>query len=223
MAWWVPPHPGLYPFGTNVWTLGSNVCNMAAGTTVNLTLSLCGEGKFTCADGSCISLEQRCDLRLDCPDHSDEVQCSLVAVPAGYRITIPPPPTTHSQPLPVYFIINILSFPSIVTEDLTFVTSLQLKLRWTDTRLNYLNLKDDRTLNLLSSESVSTIWTPNVFFSNAQGNIFTNLEQGSRVECIREGVSSAGGPHLSQEGKLLILMSIMSLIHIHLVSRQDFQ
>ncbi|XP_071548102.1 uncharacterized protein [Panulirus ornatus] len=199
VAWWRPPRPGLYPFGIQRWTLGFSVCNLAEGASVSLTLSMCGVGKFTCADGGCISLAQRCDLRLDCLDHSDEAQCSLVAVPDGYQTTIPPPPTTPNKPLPIYFTIIILSFPTIVTDDLTFTASLQLKLRWMDTRLNYLNLKDDRTLNLLSRESVLSIWTPKVFFTNAHGNVFTNLNQGSRVECIKEGESAVGGPHLTHE------------------------
>lgn len=66
-------------------------------------------------------------------------------------------------------------------------------------RLNYINLKKDRTLNLLSQESKMGIWTPRVFFGNAHGNVFTNLNQGSRVECIQQGEPAVGGPHLPKE------------------------
>lgn len=181
------------------------MCGMVAGESVNITLSVCGDGKYTCADGTCINLENRCDLRLDCPDFSDEAHCSVVDIPKDYHITIPPPPTTEGKPLPIYFTINIISFPSIATEDLTFMTSFELKLRWYDTRLNYLNLKDDRTLNVLSKESSQNIWTPQLFFSNAFGNVFTNLDQSARIECIQEAESVPGGPSLPDEGELLIL------------------
>ncbi|XP_069953925.1 uncharacterized protein, partial [Cherax quadricarinatus] len=199
VAWWTPMHSGLYPFGTNTWRLGADVCNIQAGHTVNLTLSVCGSGMFTCSSGTCISLYKRCDLNVDCPDQSDEAECSLVDIPSGYSITLPPPPIDQQNVLPIYFTINILSFTSINTEDLAIVTAFELKMRWKDPRLKYLNLKEDRSLNVLSSVSVSRIWTPQVFFSNARGNVFSNLDQGSRVECIQEGMSVTGGPHLSEE------------------------
>lgn len=68
VAFWKPLEEGMYPFGTNTWVLGSKVCRLPTGTRVNLTLSVCGEGEFTCSDGTCVRLSQRCDLRVDCPD-----------------------------------------------------------------------------------------------------------------------------------------------------------
>ncbi|XP_068220335.1 uncharacterized protein [Palaemon carinicauda] len=199
IAWWKPPRKKMYPYGKNVWTMGSKICNIDIGETTNLTISVCGEGLFTCKDGTCIDLTKRCDLRADCSDQSDEASCSLLDIPSGYMANIPPPPVTENEPLPVMFMINIISFPSIETEDLTFVTSLELKLRWQDVRLTYLNLKDDRSLNVLSEAAVSQIWKPRVFFSNAQGNVFSNLKEGSRIECIRDGKSTIGPPHLEEE------------------------
>lgn len=203
MATWTPIHEGLYPFGNQEWMLETEVCGIPSGGTVNLTLSVCGAGMFTCKDGTCISLKQRCDLRVDCADQSDESQCSIVDLPEGYHISIPPPASAENKTLPIYFTINIIAFPTIVTQDLTFVASMQLKLRWQDTRLNFLNLHDDRTLNLLSEEAVASVWTPRVFFRNARGNIFTNLERGSRVEGIRQGEARRGPPSRPEEGKCI--------------------
>lgn len=198
--WW-PLREGMYPFGTKTWELSGEVCDLLPGTPVNLTLSVCRNDQFTCSDGTCIPLLSRCDLRIDCSDQSDEAQCSVVQLPQGYRSTIPPPPTTKHSPLEILLYLNIIAFPSIVTQDLTFVTTMSLNLRWKDIRLSYLNLKDDRTLNLLSGEAVASIWTPRVFFSNAQGNIFTNLGQGARVEAVRQGSSQSAPPHLTHESK----------------------
>ena len=198
-ALWRPLREGSYPFGTKTWELAGEVCNLLPGTLVNLTLSVCRNDQFTCSDGTCIPLISRCDLRIDCSDQSDEAQCSVVQLPQGYRNTIPPPPTKDGSPLQVLIYINIIAFPSIVTQDLTFVTTMSLSLRWKDVRLSYLNLKDDRTLNLLFGEAVASIWTPRVFFSNAQGNVFTNLDQGARVEAVRQGSSQPAPPHLTHE------------------------
>lgn len=128
--------------------------------------------------------------------------CSLVDIPVGYRTFIPPPPPVPGEPLRITFDVNIIAFPNIATQDLTFTATLLPTLRWQDTRLNFLNLKADRTLNLLSREASASIWTPRVFFSNAQGNLFTNLGEGSRVECVREGPPTPGAPSLPEEGSV---------------------
>lgn len=156
---------------------------------------------FTCEDGTCISLQQRCDLRVDCPDQSDEHSCGMVDVPPDYQINIPPSSATINESLDIDFTIKVISFPSVATQDLTFVTTFQLLLCWKDPRLNYFNLKTDRTLNMLSEESMKQIWTPMVFFTNAHGNVFANMEQGSRVECLQEGSSVEGDAKFTKEGE----------------------
>ncbi|XP_064113366.1 uncharacterized protein LOC135220009 isoform X1 [Macrobrachium nipponense] len=186
VAWWKPPEEGMYPYGTQLWTMGSKVCNLAVGETANLTLSICGKGLFTCSDGTCIDVNNRCDLRVDCSDQSDEAGCSLLSIPEGYMENIPPPPITKNEPLHILFTINITYFPQIKTDSLTFDVLLELTLRWKDTRLTCQNLKDDRSLNILTDSVVSQIWKPKVFFSNAHDNLYTNVGEGSRTECIRD-------------------------------------
>ncbi|XP_064100869.1 uncharacterized protein LOC135211492 [Macrobrachium nipponense] len=192
-ARWTVRNEGQYPFGTHDWILLGEVCGMLPGTVVPLTISVCRIGQFTCADGTCINLTSRCDLRVDCPDQSDESACSLLDIPEGYHTDIPPP-YVKGEPLPVYFILELTSFPSIITQDLTLTANFKLSLRWRDLRINFLNLKDDGSLNVLPPGMATSIWTPKVFFSNAQKNVHTNLDQGARVECVRQGPSVPGPP-----------------------------
>ncbi|KAK7085491.1 hypothetical protein SK128_028222 [Halocaridina rubra] len=199
-ARWAPITFGEYPFGTRQWTLGYDVCGLRKNDVVNMTLSVCTEGQFTCADGTCIDLAVRCDQREDCPDSSDEIGCSLVDIPSEYLTTMPPPPTKKNRPMPVKFYIDIVSFSFISIQEQTMGINFRLRLRWKDSRLLFRNLKLDRSLNVMSKESMHAVWRPEVLFRNAHGNMFTNMNEGAKIECIREGPSRPGGPDLPEEG-----------------------
>ncbi len=47
---------------------------------IDCCLFQCSEGEFTCSDGRCIPLENRCNILRDCDDNSDEVHCDLVRI-----------------------------------------------------------------------------------------------------------------------------------------------
>ena len=55
-----------------------------------LSFSDCSHEEYTCDDGSCIPMVKICDQRLDCPDNSDEYQCSPLDIPKAYESSIPP-------------------------------------------------------------------------------------------------------------------------------------
>ena len=63
-----------YALGLNEWyVVGDSInCYKGENYTIKLKLSGCSDGEFTCSDGECISMEQRCDQLPDCEDESDE-------------------------------------------------------------------------------------------------------------------------------------------------------
>ena len=73
--------------GMSNWSVtGDNkLCNQGLPYTADLKLSGCKETEFTCHDGQCVKMEERCDQILHCRDQSDENDCTLLVLKKGYN------------------------------------------------------------------------------------------------------------------------------------------
>ena len=49
------------PVGRHKWLVENNVCNEGETSSEILQLSGCEEGQFTCDDGKCLEMSQRCN------------------------------------------------------------------------------------------------------------------------------------------------------------------
>ncbi|MPC47092.1 hypothetical protein E2C01_040827 [Portunus trituberculatus] len=112
----------ITPLGRHSWDIKGDRCT---GTKVQLLVTACGKEEYTCQDGTCINKELFCDTIINCPDESDEKQCSLVQVPDGYYKD-GVPPHTRLHPLVLFFSINITSIRNF---DLTSFT-LDIDVVW---------------------------------------------------------------------------------------------
>ncbi|ROT69697.1 hypothetical protein C7M84_012080 [Penaeus vannamei] len=144
-----------YPFGTKLW----------GPRHIILTLTACSEGDFTCADGSCIPIESRCDLRVDCEDASDEEKCSKVSRPKGYLASLPPPSLHASDALGIQVSVSISSISEIEALRSFVALGLTLKMSWYDSRLSFENLQDLEDINGVQPKS--STWIPSYIFENA--------------------------------------------------------
>ena len=49
------------PLGRHKWRVENNVCNQGETSIETLLLSACKEDQFTCDDGKCLNITQRCN------------------------------------------------------------------------------------------------------------------------------------------------------------------
>ncbi|XP_068221246.1 uncharacterized protein [Palaemon carinicauda] len=180
-----------YPMGRRWWVLQRAVCGQEPGGRRRLLLSPCQYDEFTCDDGTCIPHLERCDLKYDCRDNSDEAQCNLVLKPEDYQKHLPPRSTRNSsESLPIALSVSVDTL-SVDTLSSTMEVSYELMLTWEDSRLQYLNLKVDNTLNILPDETVHNLWTPEVSFVNTNDNYHTHVDADATMTIDRRAETKA--------------------------------
>ncbi|XP_071534094.1 uncharacterized protein [Panulirus ornatus] len=130
----------------------------------NLTLSICSTSEFTCDDGSCVSMTQRCDLVIDCEDWSDERHCDVVLTPPGYISSLPP---SASLDMALRVSLEVIN---INLQEMKFLLDLSVALQWYDQSVQYHNLRPAMHTNVVgSSEIECPLWQPSVGVSPTYG------------------------------------------------------
>ena len=69
-------------------------------------------------------------------------------------------------PVDVKISVAIMDILSIQEIELVYIAKFRLLMEWYDYRLQYYNLKPERSNNLLSKNEIDNLWIPFVVFSN---------------------------------------------------------
>ena len=180
-----------FTLGKHNWTIeGDKGCNEGKPYVRELKMSGCQEGDFTCDDGQCVRMDQRCNQLPDCRDESDERNCKILVLKDGYNMEVPPIDSSDPN-VDVSVSIDLLRLVDINEEDYSIEIQFEITLMWKEKRATYHNLKERDSLNSLSEKDINTlIWLPKVIYENTDQKETTRLgsnwEWETRVVVRRE-------------------------------------
>jgi hypothetical protein len=177
---------GSYVLGKHSWTITNDVfgCHEGKEYTTKLKLTGCSEGQFTCDDGQCVQMAERCDQVADCRDKSDEDGCQLIMLEKSYNKLVPPITTVSVMnktivPVPVKVSISLLKIVSMEEVAHSIDIQFEIALKWNENRATYLNLKHDSSLNAMTNDDVWQLWLPRIIYDNTDQKQTTRLGERS--------------------------------------------
>ena len=195
-----------YLLGKHTWTIqnDSAACHTttdpesesSSAYQVDLKMTSCKVGEFTCRDGACIRMANRCNQVADCIDKSDERDCKIVVLEEGYNKRVPPiktvSPTNHDiHPVQVNVSMALLKVVRMDERKHSIEFQFKIVLKWMESRAVYHNLKEKTSLNSLTEEEIRQLWLPLIIYANTDQKETTRLgllnEWSTSVTVTREG------------------------------------
>ena len=197
--------------GKHRWSIkGDSGCN-GGEYTGPLKLTGCNAtGQFTCDDGQCVSMEQRCNQLPECRDNSDENNCSVLVLSEGYNKNVPPISVNNGikKMVNMYVSIELSKVVDIDEVDYSVEMQISITLRWTENRAKYQNLKKDRSLNALTQEDLQLLWLPEMIYENTDQKESTRLgenwEWKTNVVVERNTSGTPAGLEVADETQLFL-------------------
>ena len=173
-----------------------------------MKLSNCKEDEFTCDDGQCVKMIERCDQIVDCHDKSDERGCKIVHLEEGYNKRVPPisikgGKRKKMKPVQVKASLLLYKVVAIEEEDHSIELQFQITLEWKENRVMFHNLKNESYMNAISSDDINRLWLPLVVYTNTDQQETTRLgenwEWSTNVLVKREGSFKRSGYEILDE------------------------
>ena len=198
-----------FTLGKHNWTIkGDDGCSSADTYITELKMSGCQANEYTCNDGQCVSMDDRCNQLPNCRDESDERNCNVLVLKDGYNKNVPPIPVNVHDKVNISVSIDLLKLVDIDEVDYSIEIQFKITLHWKENRATYHNLKENDNLNALTQNDIETLWLPIVIYENTNQKETTRLgefgngEWKTKVVVRREGNSSSGGLQMVDETEI---------------------
>ena len=172
-----------YPLGMRKWTIINDNCPSLPKN--YLLFTSCGIEEFSCNDGSCIPLGNRCDLIKDCYDNSDEMECHQVQTYENAYSKGHAPMrkfSTKDTRTKVDIRITDLKIKDINYLESSFSATFWLSMTWHDSRVTFAHLKKEK--NILSDKESNKLWFPSLAFVPSPGIHRTKRDEGLVVSVL---------------------------------------
>jgi hypothetical protein len=176
--------------GKHSWTITDDAkeCNGGIPYKTSLKLSGCNAGQFTCHDGQCVAMYQRCDKVGHCRDQSDEEGCRTLVIGDRYDRNVAPFGSNANsiEPIDVNISVVLIDIENIDEEKNEFKVKYMVSLEWYENRVTFHNLKTSMKMNVLTEDDVERLWIPKIIFENTKTS--SNDEAvGTLIAVTREG------------------------------------
>ena len=155
--------------------------------TARLSLTSCSSLQFTCSDGLCVDLARRCDGHTDCKDTSDELDCRVLNLHSSYNKFLSPPPNKGDNKVTVYSSMRLHSLASFDPVESSFQSKFSVLLKWRDSRLQYINLRQASGVNSLGPSEIENIWFPHFTFENTNNKLNSLIDSKARLFINKNG------------------------------------
>ena len=188
--------------GNNQWTIANDSeCSPGVSNTI-LSLTSCHADQFTCDDGLCVPLQDRCDGQPECKDSTDEINCKVIETDQSYNKFLSPPPQSGYQKLHVYVSIKMHTLSSFDPIHSNYESKFSVNLKWFDSRLKFNNLRSLPESNSMGPDEKEKIWFPSFIFDNTKSKNDCLIDRKSEIQVFRNGSGSISGMD-STENKLI--------------------
>ena len=98
-------------------------------------------------------------------------------------------------PVPVKLSLTLESLENIEEVKMSFSVKFNLEAEWFDKRLEWMNLKKEKHLNILNNNIIDELWVPTVVFKNTENNYESTTDQKSMILVEKKGNRSLSSIH----------------------------
>jgi hypothetical protein len=110
----------------------------------------------------------------------------LVTIPQSYRKHLPPT-KSNTDLVNVKVNFHLVKIYNIKELDLSFSAAFRLSMVWTDNRLHFNNLKDNKARNIVGHKFRKDMWMPSLTFVNTELNLRTVVDDDTEIVVDLQG------------------------------------